>query len=496
LSTTLVSRASSSSTPPLAAHSRVPDERLTGGYRYTKRAMQVIGAAAPVLWDYWRDERKFLFFGGSRQVSDQAHRRRAKFIRDRIERLGVSFIKVGQVVSTRGDLLPRPYLEALQTLQDQITPLGFDEVRRTLEAIYERPLADVFETFDESPIATASIGQVHRATYRGQSVVVKLVRPGIRTQISTDFRLAISILRFLDDQLVWLGRENSDAQVLTRLFKQIVSEVNAGLHEEMNFAVERRNAETLYGLLAANPNVIIPKVVPELCGADALVLEYVSGTKASDVDALRAKRIDPMRLMEQLVELYMEMILVHGVYHADPHPGNLAVSPDGKLILFDFGIVRTLSKEIRDGLVRMTLEGVRGSVSGVVDELYRMGIIEPGADRAIALQVGEKFVEVHRRNLLTAERVATLGRHMRDAFGYVPLRMPQEMVYVFRVVSMLEGLGTCFKPGWNILSDAAPAVQRGVGRMLLKSEAVKWQDLAVAWISRWWNSLRARLTKK
>lgn len=456
-----------------------------GRYHVAKRAAQVVTSAAPVVLDFWRDEQRYFLFGGGRQVPEAIHQRRARRIRDKIERLGVGFIKVGQVVSTRGDLLPKPYLDALRTLQDDIAPMPFDMVRETLERTYGQSLETVFETFEERPIATASIGQVHRAIHRGAAVVVKLVRPGIEHQIATDFRVATSILRFLDEQLVRFRQENSDVHVLTRLFSQIVTEVNHGLREEMDFTRERANAERLAALLEGNPEVVVPKTLPELCRANVLVLEFLPGIKVSDGEALRARGFDPLETVEKLVEIYLEMILVHGVYHADPHPGNVAIDERGRVILYDFGIVRTLSREIREGMVRMTLEGVAGNIAGVVDELYKMDIIDPNADRAIALRVGEKFREFHMRDMPTAERIELLGRHMRDSFGYVPLRMPKEMVYVFRVVSMLEGLGTCFKPGWNIMADAAPAVKRGVRKMMMKSETVKWHEVAARWLSRW-----------
>ncbi len=464
---------------------RVPMRR----YHVARRAAQVVTTAAPVVLDFWRDEQRFLIFGGGRDVSEAIHRRRAKRIRDKIERLGVGFIKVGQVVSTRGDLLPAPYLEALRTLQDDITPMPFEMVRETLETLYGETLETVFEHFDEKPIATASIGQVHRAVHHGREVVVKLVRPGIEHQIATDFRVATSILHFLDTQLVRFRQENSDFHVLTRLFSQIVAEVNGGLREEMDFSRERENAERIADLLQENPDVVVPRTLPDLCRPTVLVMEYVPGIKVSDGDALKARGIDPLAMVGKLVEIYMEMVLVHGVYHADPHPGNVAVDDRGRVVLYDFGIVRTLSREIRDGLLRMTLEGVAGNINGVIDELYRMDIIDPKADRAIAFRVGEKFRDIHMRDMPTAERIETLGRFMRDAFGYVPLRMPKEMVYVFRVVSMLEGLGTCFKPGWNIMADAAPAVQRSVRRMMMTSETVKWHEVAAKWLSRWIRSL-------
>ncbi len=465
---------------------------MTGRYQVARRAAQVVGAATPLILGYWRDERRFFFFGGARPVTEATHAERARRIRAEIERLGVGFIKVGQVVSTRGDLLPRPYLEQLRQLQDNLTPLTFDAVQAALEATYGCPLADVFEDFEPSPLATASIGQVHRARYAGQPVVVKLIRPGIQRQLAVDFRIVTALLRFLDEQLVRFRQENSDVHVLTRLFSQIVTEVNAGLREEMDFVFERANAERLGVLLADNPLVVVPKVIGELCRPNILVLEYRPGIKISDGGALRAAGFEPLRLVEQLVEVYLEMILVHGVYHADPHPGNIAVDERGRIILYDFGIVRTLSARIREGLLKMTLDGLRGDIPAIVDELYRMGVVDPAADRAIALRVGEKFRELYLRDMLTAERIEAVGRYMRDAFGYVPLRMPKEMVYVFRVVSMLEGLGTCFKPGWNIMADAAPAVQRGIRKMMLANETIKWPEFIARWIGQWLRTLFTR----
>jgi ubiquinone biosynthesis protein len=479
--------------PALRPSSSVPTPRsVSGRYQVARRAAQVVGAATPLILDYWRDEQRFFFFGGAREVSEATHQYRARRIRSEIERLGIGFIKVGQVISTRGDLLPKPYLDELRMLQDSLSPLTFGEVRATLEATYGCPLEDVFEQFEPTPIATASIGQVHRAQYAGQSVVVKLIRPGIQHQLATDFRIVTALLRFLDEQLVRFRQENSDVHVLTRLFSQIVTEVNAGLREEMDFVFERANAERLGALLADNPLVVVPRVIGELCRPNVLVLEYRPGIKISDGDALRAAGFEPLKMVERLVEVYLEMILVHGVYHADPHPGNVAVDERGRIILYDFGIVRTLSARIRESLLKMTLDGLRGDVPAIVDELYRMGVVDPAADRATALRVGEKFRELYLRDMPTAERIEAVGRYMRDAFGYVPLRMPKEMVYVFRVVSMLEGLGTCFKPGWNIMADASPAVQRGIRKMMMASETIRWPELIAQWVGRWFRALFAR----
>ncbi len=465
-----------------------PDDGISR-YQFWVRAIQVISVATPFILAFWRDTRTWFLFGGPLNRTEAQHRRRAKRIRDRIEMLGVSFIKVGQVVSTRGDLLPKAYLDELSTLQDSITPLDFPRVRKALEDTYGAPLESIFEMFEETPIATASIGQVHCARYQGKKVVVKLVRPGIRELITLDFRLTVAILSFLDRNLDRVQGGRSDIHVVTRLFNQIATEVNSGLTEEMDFAREQANAERLRELLGDHPEVVIPRTIPDLCRPNVLVMEFVEGVKISDAEVLRAWGFEPLHLVDKLVELYVEMVLVHGVYHADPHPGNVFVNPLGKLVLFDFGIVRTLSKEIRDGLVAMTLAGLRADIPAVVDELYKMGVLDPAADRETALQVGQYFAAVHFQGLPTAERIEILGKHMRDAFGFVPLRMPQEMVYVFRVTSMLEGLGTRFKPGWNMMADGGPAVRRAVGQALMKNASVNWFDLLRILASRVWKSL-------
>ena len=455
---------------------------------FTRRAVQVIWALAPVILSCWRDVHRYWFFGKPLNRSESHHARRAITLRKKIEHLGVSFIKVGQVLSTRGDLFPKVYIDTLSTLQDSVNPLPFELVRTELEGVYGQSLAAIFDTFSEKPLASASMGQVHRATYAGRDVVVKLVRPGIEPLVWIDYALIQAILNALESQCSRLTASTSDIQAFLRLFRQVVTEVHRGMLEEIDFHHERLNAERLARLLATRPGVKVPQTVPELCHPTVLVLEYLAGTKISELETLRHQGFDPLKLVDQVVELYVEMILVNGVYHGDPHPGNVFVSPRGEIILFDFGIVRELSQAMRDGLLATVLAGVRGEVDGVVDELYRLGILDPAANRETALIVARKIAELHFQGISTADRIETTRRFIRNAFGYLPLHLPQELVYVFRVTSMLEGLGTRVKPGWNMMADGGPAIRRVVGHLLVQHTSVSWLDTVRSWAKRLWDS--------
>ncbi len=439
------------------------------------RIGRVFLTAAPILLSLMRDWRSYFWFGSPRLLSEADHNRRACKIRERLESLGIVFIKIGQVVSSRGDLLPSVYLKELSKLQDSVFPVEERIVRSTLEAEYERPLSEVFEEFSFKPLATASIGQVHEARYSGRRVVVKFARPGIRAQLIQDSRIALILLDFTIG--VCYRLRIPELAAVASVYRQAVREISTGMMEETDLGRERKNAELLLKATSDIQDLVLPRLVPQLCTENVLVMEYISGTKVSDIEALKRQGLDFTDVMNRLVAVYMRMIIVKGVYHADPHPGNIHVLRDGRILLYDFGIVRTLSQATRERLSRLAVAAMRKDLETVVDELYQIGILKASADRAVALDVARRFVSLHFQGLNSRERIGEIAETIYNAFQGFPLELPQELVYVFRCLSLIEGLGTRYRPGWNFLADGYPGIQTALTEYLTKGGW--WQTLTI-----------------
>jgi ubiquinone biosynthesis protein len=370
--------------------------------------------------------------------------RAARRLRDACERLGVIFVKLGQLLGVRADFLPPPYVAQLARLQDNVVPAPFQVVKPALEREFGMPLHLAFEVFEETPLATASIGQVHRARYAGQEVVVKFLRPDTRELLALDLR----VLRF------WarFGRR-IDPRRQWNLIDDILDTIEAGFFEEADFAAERAHAERLREQLAGMPGVYVPYTVPARCTPNVLTMEFCPGVRIANVEQIRAWGLDGDALLNRLVELYARMMLLNGYYHADPHPGNFLVQPDGTLVLLDFGLVRELSEATRRTLYTAARAALSGDIQRVVECLYASGMLPPDAPRAEA----ERFVVAFARlsvafNRDTRGRVAALEELLRS-HPNLKFAIPPDLIYAFRLVQMLEGVASNFRPGWNVIAD-------------------------------------------
>ncbi|MCS6885729.1 MAG: AarF/UbiB family protein [Acidobacteriota bacterium] len=431
--------------------------QITKTFSHGLRIARVFLTAAPIVLSLIRDWRRYISFGPRRILSQPQHLQRAKHIRHSLESLGLVFIKLGQVISSRGDLLPKIYIDELSKLQDSIRPIEDRIVRKLLEAEYHRPIEQIFDEFVFLPLATGSIGQVHKARYKGKQVVVKFRRPNIRQQLTQDSQIALYLLEWV----VRLCRslKLSELAAVASIYRQAVREISLGMMEETDLEQERKNLELLLETSKDIKDLVIPQVISELCRPNVLVLKYLQGTKVSDIQALAKQGHDFAEVMNRIVSVYMQMILIKGVYHADPHPGNIAVLDDGKILLYDFGIVRRLSQTTRESLFRLVLAAIRKDLNSVIDELYRIGIIQPQADRTKVLEVANKFINSHFKGLPSRERIREIAETIYNNFRGFPLHLPQELVYVFRCLSLIEGLGTRYRPGWNFLADGHQGIR-------------------------------------
>ncbi|HET6852057.1 MAG TPA: AarF/UbiB family protein [Pyrinomonadaceae bacterium] len=291
-----------------------------------------------------------------------------------LERLGPTFIKLGQLLSTRADLLPGPYLDALERLQDQIEPFPYEEVERIVSGELGVRLSKAFADFDPVPLAAASLAQVHRAYMRdGRAVVVKIQRPDIRDLIVGDLEALGEIAHFLDEHTE-LGKRYEFENMLVNLRKSLL--------RELDFTIEARNLSTIGQNLAEFEDIIIPEPIEDFTTTRILTMEYISGKKITALNPLRLLEIDGSLLAEELFSAYLKQFLIDGIFHADPHPGNVFLTDDDRIALLDLGMVGRVTRSFQDNLLRLLLAISEGRGEMAAQAAIKMGEAKEGFDRA------------------------------------------------------------------------------------------------------------------
>ncbi len=285
--------------------------------------------------------------------------------RKALEKLGPTFIKLGQVLSTRSDLLPRDILVELQKLQDRVPPFQFKQVTEMVQAELGRPVLDIFAEFCPEPLAAASIGQVHLARLRdGQQVVVKVMRPDLERIVETDLEIMADLAGVLERRTNW-GQYYR--------ISEVVAEFAESLRDEMNYTVEAANADRFRRMFSGDERVYIPSVHWDLTTPKVLTMELVEGFKVNDLEGIRRAGLNPSVIARRLADAIFRQVLVEGFFHADPHPGNLFIDERGTIIFMDFGMVGELSGEMRQRFISFVLGVVNRDSDEVVEAILRMG---------------------------------------------------------------------------------------------------------------------------
>jgi ubiquinone biosynthesis protein len=295
---------------------------------------------------------------------------KAEELADDLEKLGPTFIKLGQLLSTRGDLLPEAYLDALERLQDSVAPFPYEEVERIVSSELGARLSKLFLDFDTQPMAAASLAQVHRATMRdGRTVVVKVQRPGIREIIVEDIEALEKVAEFIDGHTE-VGKRYEFTNMLTDLR-------NSLLHE-LDFKREAANLTRIGRSLHEFEDIVVPEAIDDYTTSRVLTMEYIPGKKITEVNPLRFVELDGSHLAAQVFRAYLKQFLVDGFFHADPHPGNVFLTEDDRIALLDLGMVSHLSANFRDNLLRLLLANSEGRGEEAADISIKMG--EPKAN--------------------------------------------------------------------------------------------------------------------
>jgi len=412
------------------------------------RPLRIWWLALALLLGLWWDGQAWSYVGGvtpERQRSRQ--RRRARWLTQAFLGLGSAFIKLGQLLSARPDVLPAELVEELATLQDRVPAFPFAVVQDLLEQELGERCAEIID-LESEPLGSASLAQVHRASLRsGRQVVFKVQRPGLERTFRLDLEVMQQVAAAVQRHPRW-GRG--------RDWIGIAQECRRVLLRELDFRLEAEHAARFRQQFLDDPGIRIPAVVWELSTRRVLCLDYVPGIKITDRQALIEAGIVPAAVAEKGAASYLQQLVRFGFFHADPHPGNLAVAADGALIYYDFGLMGQLSSRLRGRLGSMVRAAAGRDAAGLVKELQQAGVIAPGVDpgpvrRLVRVMLEEALTPPFSSNVL--ER---LSGDLYDLVYGQPFRLPPELIFVMRALSTFEGVGRSLDSGFSLVAIARP----------------------------------------
>jgi len=376
-------------------------------------------------------------------------------IRQVIEELGPTYVKIGQIASTRADVIPEDIINELEKLQDNVPSFSFEQVRQILEEELGSPLAEVFASFDEEAIAAASIGQVHRAKLRtGEAVAVKVQRPRIKAMIETDLEILLDLATLAEHRMERMERLQ---------LRDVVEEFAKSLRNELDYTIEGRNAEKIAKQFKNDPKIHIPSIYWEYTTRTVLTMEFVEGLKLNQFETLERKGYDRKAIAEQLVQALFQQMLIEGFFHADPHPGNIFLLRDGVISFIDFGMVGRLTLDMKNNFASLVIAMMRQNTESMMKAILRIGIIPDDVNLELLTndvdELREKYMDVPMSRISLGEAISDL---FVVAFKH-QIRIPSDFTMVAKSLLILEGIVEKLDPELSIMDMAEP-----FGRRLLK----------------------------
>jgi len=377
---------------------------------------------------------------------------RAARVRMVLEELGPTFLKMGQILSTRPDLLPVEFMQELSKIQDEVPPFPYPEVEAVVKEEFQKPIDQLFPSFDEKPLAAASIGQVHQARMPdGKNVVVKIQRPGIQRTIEVDLEIMTHLAGLMERHL-----EGWDIQRPTR----IVEEFARTLEKELDYTLEAAHTERFARQFEDEPAVYVPQIYREATTSRVLTMEHISGIKASDIDRLEKEGLDRSEIARQGLTLIMKQIFVHGFFHADPHPGNIFVLPDNVICYIDFGMMGRLDLETRERFADLIMSIVHRDEREAAKALLRLTLSEDGPDYPALQRDTAEFMDKHCYRPLKDVELGALLHQLLEMATRHRLGIPPDLFLMIKALSTVEGLGRVLDPDLDVIEQAAPLVKR------------------------------------
>jgi predicted unusual protein kinase regulating ubiquinone biosynthesis (AarF/ABC1/UbiB family) len=400
-------------------------------------------------WMIWIDGKKWSYVGGKTDIKVKKRtRQRAIWLRESMLQLGPTFIKVGQLLSTRADILPTESVEELSKLQDKVPAFTAERARQIIESDLGKSVDQMFSHFEPIPLAAASLGQVHKAQLpTGEEIVVKVQRPGLLKLFAIDLGILKRIAQYF---------QNHPKHGKGRDWVGIYEECSKILYEEADYLNEGRNADTFRRNFRSDRRIIVPRVYWRYASRRVLALEYLPGIKVSNYEALEASGLDRKAIARIGAEAYMEQLLNHGFFHADPHPGNLAVTGKGELIFYDFGMMGRIQSITREKLLRTFFAIAQKDAESVINSLIELGALEVKGDTGPIRRSVQYMLDNFMGQPMEKRSVAAISDDLYDIAYDQPFRFPATFTFVLRAISTLEGLGKGLDPNFNFMEVAQP----------------------------------------
>ena len=420
-----------------------------GNYSRIQRLVEIWAFVIKLMTGFWLNNKSWSYRGGFTEVHKAARRKeQAVWIRNTLLDLGPTFIKIGQLFSTRADLFPSQYVEELTKLQDKVPAFSYEQVETIVEQELGKKISELYQSFDPIPLAAASLGQVHKAQlHSGETIVVKVQRPGLQRLFEIDLKILKGITRYFQSHPEW-GRG--------RDWLGIYEECCRILWEEVDYLNEGRSADTFRRNFRAYDWVKVPRVYWRYTSPRILTLEYAPGIKISHYEALEAAGIDRKVIARQGAEAYLHQLLDHGFFHADPHPGNLAVSPEGALIFYDFGMMGRIKTGIREQLMQTLFGIAQKDADRIVVSLVELGALSPVEDMGPVRRSIQYMLDHFMDKPFENQSVSAISEDLYEIAYNQPFRFPATFTFVMRAFSTLEGVGKGLDPEFNFMEVAKP----------------------------------------
>ena len=412
-----------------------------------KRAFLIWITLISLLTILWIDNIRFTIFQTKSNEKSRVQIKRARWFTNQLIKLGSAFIKIGQLLSARPDLIPNTWIQELSKLQDQVPNFSFAQVEETIR----NELGSKFNEIDQiicDPVGSASLAQVHRATLKdGKKVVFKVQRPNLKELFIIDLGIMQQIAGLLQKNKNWSRGRN---------WVEIAKECRKVLMKELDFNCEAQYAARFRQQFLDDENVEVPEVIWDMSSEKVLCLSYVEGTKISDLEKLKSQEIDLSKIAEIGAISYLKQLVNYGFFHADPHPGNLAVSSEGKLIFYDFGMMGNISNNLQTRLGGMVKAAALRDASSLVSQLQQAGLISKDIDvgpvrRLVRLMLKEALTPPFSPNI-----IEKLSGDLYELVYETPFQLPVDLIFVMRALSTFEGVGRMLDPGFNLVSVTKP----------------------------------------
>ena len=405
---------------------------------------------------------------------------RAKQLTNLLVELGPAFVKAGQALSTRPDIIPVVLLEELSELQDQLPGFDGNKAMELIEEDLNKKIDEIFLTIDKEPISAASLGQVHKAVLKNKEIVaVKVQRPGLREQITLDLYIVRNIANWLKNNI---GLIRSDLVAL-------IDELGKRVFEEMDYLNEAENAEKFRNLHLHNSKIAVPKIYKETTSRRVLTMEWIDGTKLTDLESVKNLGIDPDEMIEIGVQCSLEQLLEHGFFHADPHPGNLLALEDGRLCYLDFGMMSEVTRSSRSGLIQAVVHLVNKNFDKLSQDFVKLGFLSKEVNlEPIVPAFQDVFVNAVELGVSKMD-FKSVTDDMSGVMYKFPFQLPPYYALIIRSLLTLEGIALSVDPDFKILGaaypyfarrlmeDPDPQLRESLKEMLFDNKQFKWDRL-------------------